>query len=107
METDTGLPELDVRYLADRHGDAVYTLPAYDTLADWEARAQWLRRHLACVQGLWPLPERTPLNAPVLVDSLRPFVMGVPSDISRVRNQLSEISCQTNSINTACPPKVV
>ena len=65
MRSDLTLPELDGRHLADRHGDAVYEIPHYASLAAWEARAHWLRRHLLCVQGLWPMPERTPLKSQV------------------------------------------
>ncbi|MBN1402787.1 MAG: acetylxylan esterase [Anaerolineae bacterium] len=64
-EESDSLPELDIRYLAARHGDMAYRFPSYETLAAWETRAAWLRRHLLCVQGLWPMPERAPLKAQI------------------------------------------
>ncbi len=57
------LPDEDARYHPVRHGDLPYVWPAYATLADWEARAAWLRRRIAILLGLWPEPERGPLNA--------------------------------------------
>ncbi len=36
-----------------------------DTLETWEARATLLRRRVLVANGLYPLPERTPLNAVV------------------------------------------
>ena len=33
-----------------------------DNPAEWEQRAEFLRRRVAVATGLWPLPERTPLN---------------------------------------------
>ena len=33
--------------------------------ASWEARAAWIRRQILVGAGLWPMPERTPLNAEV------------------------------------------
>ncbi len=56
------LPPTDARYYAARHGDLHYDFPHYATRAAWEERAAWLREHLPAVLGLWPLPERSPLN---------------------------------------------
>jgi cephalosporin-C deacetylase-like acetyl esterase len=39
--------------------------PAFATKADWSARADALRRQVRVSLGLWPWPERTPLNAVV------------------------------------------
>ncbi len=33
--------------------------------ASWETRAAWIRRQILVGAGLWPMPERTPLNAEV------------------------------------------
>ncbi len=33
-----------------------------ETKADWEARAKELRRRVLVATGLWPMPEKTPLN---------------------------------------------
>jgi len=37
--------------------------PAFATKADWMARADALRRQVRVALGLWPWPDRTPLNA--------------------------------------------
>lgn len=39
--------------------------PAFATKADWTARADDLRRQVRVSLGLWPWPERTPLNATI------------------------------------------
>jgi dienelactone hydrolase len=39
--------------------------PAFRTKAEWTARADALRRQVRVALGLWPWPERTPLNATV------------------------------------------
>ncbi len=40
-----------------------FKVPA--TLAEWEARKKVLREQLLVANGLWPMPEKTPLNAVV------------------------------------------
>lgn len=61
--TEEAGPVEDRRVTDIRHGDRVYTMPAYRTVEEWTARATELRRHILVSTGLWPLPERTPLNA--------------------------------------------
>ena len=34
-----------------------------ETPAEWDLRAEQVRRELAVALGLWPMPEKTPLNA--------------------------------------------
>src|SRR5438105_11662160 len=36
--------------------------PAYTQRQDWEKRAEFLRRQALVSQGLWPMPEKTPLK---------------------------------------------
>lgn len=36
--------------------------PRFADRAAWEARAQFLRHQVMVAQGLWPMPEKTPLN---------------------------------------------
>jgi dienelactone hydrolase len=45
-----------------RHLELTYDLPSFDSLAAWQRRAAELREHVLLSAGLWPLPERTPLN---------------------------------------------
>ena len=56
----------DGRVAAARDLDhpATFT-PAFATKAEWMARAETLRRQVRVALGLWPWPERTPLNAVV------------------------------------------
>jgi dienelactone hydrolase len=56
----------DGRVAAARDLDhpATFT-PAFASRAEWTARADGLRRQVRVALGLWPWPERTPLNAVV------------------------------------------
>ncbi len=65
-EQTVSLPTADQRYYVARGGDQKFAFPPYKSLAEWEARADWLREHLLVVLGLWPLPERPPLRAHVV-----------------------------------------
>ena len=47
--------------LKDLNGYFPFEVP--EGKAAWEARAEELRRRVLIATGLWPLPERTPLNA--------------------------------------------
>jgi len=55
--------QVDARINESRHTDTVFEFSEYRTLEAWERRAEYLRRHLLVSCGLWPMPERTPLNA--------------------------------------------
>src|SRR6187549_1208883 len=56
----------DGRVAAARDLDHPTTFtPAFATKAEWMARADTLRRQVRVALGLWPWPERTPLNATV------------------------------------------
>lgn len=52
----------DRRLGAVNHLERVCDLPSYSSLAEWEARAAALRRHVLLSAGLWPLPERRPMH---------------------------------------------
>ena len=56
----------DRRAHTARHTDTVFTMPHFASQTDWEARAEVLRRRVLLSSGLYPLPEKTPLNAEVL-----------------------------------------
>lgn len=58
-------PEIpgDGRYDIRRDTDTVFTMTFFNTREEWEAYAADLRRTVLVSSGLWPLPERTPLNA--------------------------------------------
>lgn len=57
-------PVVDGRALRARHTDTVFTFPEY-TLETWEEMAAELRVAILTSSGLFPLPEKTPLNAEV------------------------------------------
>jgi len=58
-------PVDDRRITEIRHGDMTYTLPEYKTKEAWLAQAQEYRYHILVSNGLWPMPEKTPLNAKI------------------------------------------
>ncbi len=66
-----GTPELsrrdvtyrDVRLLTMRETETQFTLPDYPDRAIWETKGEYLRKHILISAGLWPMPEKTPLNA--------------------------------------------
>ena len=61
---DSPGPVDDKRMTEFRRGDNMtYTFPTYQTKEKWLARAAELRRHILVSNGLWPMPEKTPLNA--------------------------------------------
>src|SRR6266705_3386621 len=53
--------DLRLEPLKDLDGYFPFTPPA--SKADWEKRAERVRRQILISQGLWPMPTRTPLNA--------------------------------------------
>jgi hypothetical protein len=53
----------DPRWNSLPHTDTEFTPKSYATLADWTERREHLRRQILWSAGLWPMPERTPLNA--------------------------------------------
>ncbi len=55
------IPDRDRRNTEIRHTDRHYAMPSY-TRAEWEERAGFLRKQVLFSAGLWPLPEKTPLN---------------------------------------------
>lgn len=53
----------DVRLAESRHVHTPWTLTTYSSLKAWKSRAAQIRRHILVVAGLYPLPEKSPLNA--------------------------------------------
>ncbi|MHB0878898.1 MAG: acetylxylan esterase [Anaerolineae bacterium] len=47
---------------AIRHTDTVFIFPGYGSREQWQARKEHLRRRILIGAGLWPSPEREPLN---------------------------------------------
>jgi dienelactone hydrolase len=57
------LPERDLRGGAPRTLNTLRAFPEISSLADWESRAREVREQVLVSCGLWPLPERAPLQA--------------------------------------------
>lgn len=55
----------DMRARTFRDTDSVAVFPHYETLEAWRTQAAQLRRRMLIGSGLFPLPEKTPLNAKV------------------------------------------
>jgi len=62
---DLGQLPNDSRLREPKDLDGYFPFPVPPSKAAWEARAEELRRRVLIATGLWPMPERTPLN-PVL-----------------------------------------
>lgn len=55
-------PPQDHRMESIRNTDTVYTMPVYESVEKWEAEKEIIRRRILLGSGLYPLPEKTPLN---------------------------------------------
>ncbi|MBN2310681.1 MAG: acetylxylan esterase, partial [Candidatus Hydrogenedentes bacterium] len=62
----------DARAAIERDTDTLFAMTPFQSLDDWEAYAARLRRRILVSSGLWPLPERTPLNARVFGEITHP-----------------------------------
>ncbi len=54
---------LDERLAEVRHTRSPWTSRSYGSKELWESRAAQIREHILVTSGLWPLPQRTRLNA--------------------------------------------
>jgi len=52
----------DRRVTEFRHNKKTYTLRRYRSKEEWLRHAEFVRKQILVATGLWPLPERTPLN---------------------------------------------
>src|SRR5688500_12680101 len=59
------LPSRDERGKEVRTLNTLRTFPEITSKAAWEKRAKEIREHALVCTGLWPMPEKTPLNANV------------------------------------------
>ncbi|GMU23669.1 MAG: hypothetical protein AMXMBFR13_37470 [Phycisphaerae bacterium] len=55
----------DARWGDLPHTNTVFKPARYETLDTWRERRAWLRDQVRVAAGLWPEPERTPLNAKI------------------------------------------
>lgn len=63
--SETPEPIVDERGQHARETNTIFTMPEFKTVGEWEAYAARLRKQVALSSGLYPLPEKTPLNAQV------------------------------------------
>ena len=56
------IPQEDSRNANVSNTDTHFTMPAYRTLAEWEAHKQKLRAQILFAAGLTPMPEKAPLH---------------------------------------------
>ena len=59
------LPEKDQRADSPKTLNTSRSFPEISSKTEWEQRAQAIREQVLVSCGLWPMPERTPLNAKV------------------------------------------
>ncbi|MGD8239236.1 MAG: acetylxylan esterase, partial [Armatimonadota bacterium] len=59
-------PVADARVRESRSTRTSFHFPEYETREEWEARREEVRRKILVSAGLWPLPERGPLNVKVV-----------------------------------------
>lgn len=53
----------DERLLTMRDLNTIfYDMPVYKTAKEWEKRKEYLKEHILVCAGLWPMPDKTPLN---------------------------------------------
>src|SRR5687768_9795694 len=52
----------DARLAPPKDLNAYFPLAVPKSKDEWSRRAEQVRRQIAVSQGIWPLPERTPLN---------------------------------------------
>lgn len=55
----------DSRLQAPKDLDGYFPFKPYESKSAWEKRAEQLRTELKVALGLWPMPEKTPLNAEI------------------------------------------
>ena len=55
-------PARDRRLTTVRHTDSFLMIPHYRTKEEWLSRAGQLRRQILVAAGLWPMPDKCPLN---------------------------------------------
>ena len=62
---EPALPERDQRGAAIKTLNTLRTFPEIKSKSEWQQRAQAIREQALVSCGLWPMPEKTPLNAKV------------------------------------------
>ena len=56
---------IDRRSQEAHYTNTIFTMPEFKTLSEWEPEAAKLRKRILLSSGLYPLPEKTPLNAEI------------------------------------------
>lgn len=58
-----GIQPVDIRLQPPKDLNGYFPFEVPETVEDWQDRRAELRRQLLVSQGLWPMPDKTPLNA--------------------------------------------
>src|SRR6476661_7343347 len=59
----TGTLPDDIRLQPPKNLDGYFPFTVPKSKADWDKRAEYVRRQILVSQGLWPIPTKSPLNA--------------------------------------------
>src|SRR6187401_3551333 len=65
LAAEVSFPEKDQRVASVKTLNTPRTFPEIKSKAEWEQRAQAIRQQALVSCGLWPMPEKAPLNAKV------------------------------------------
>lgn len=68
---ETGQPSADARLAPAKTLDDHFPFVVPDDVATWHARSEMLRRRVLVATGLWPMPEKPPINAVIYGKSQR------------------------------------
>jgi len=69
IHSDHPGPVQDDRVRETRHTHSSFRLPEYNSAEEWQERSAEIRRKILVSAGLWPMPEKCPLNVKI-VDTL-------------------------------------
>jgi len=69
VNSDRPGPVRDDRVREKRHTTSAFRFPEYKTAKEWQDRRADIRRKILVSAGLWPMPEKCPLNVKI-VDKL-------------------------------------
>src|SRR5215207_1234810 len=59
------VPAQDARNTQIPNTDTHFPIPSFKSLEEWKTRAEQLRKQVRFAAGLFPMPERAPLNAKI------------------------------------------
>ena len=66
IHSDHPGPVKDERVKEKRHTHSSFKLPEYKTAEEWQERSANIRRKILVSAGLWPMPEKNPMNIKIV-----------------------------------------